>query len=182
MQRNIKRFKEASSEIEIGKISGAVGNFANTPAHLQDLICKELGISSTNISTQTLQRDRHANYMSVLAIIGSTLEKIAIEVRNSQRTEVREMMENFSSGQKGSSAMPHKRNPIASENITGIARVLRGYGKVIQNLVIDEKQMLANINLTQGVVFSQRVLTSLIEKGLSREEAYDIVQPLAIKS
>ncbi len=222
MQRNIKRFKKASKQIEIGKVSGAVGNFANTPAHIQDAICKELGIDSTNISTQTLQRDRHAEYISTIAIIGTTLEKIATEVRNSQRTEVREMMEYFDKGQKGSSAMPHKRNPIASENICGIARVLRGYvvpamennslwyerdishssveriilpdatalldyaltryGKVISKLIIDEEQMIANINLTQGVVFSQRVLSRLIEKGMSRENAYDTVQPLAIKA
>ncbi len=222
MQRNIKRFKEAANQIEQGKISGAVGNFANTPPKIQDSICEFLGIGSTNISTQTLQRDRHAEYISTLAIIGTTLEKIATEVRNSQRTEVREMMEYFDKGQKGSSAMPHKRNPIASENICGIARVLRGYvipamennslwyerdishssveriiipdatslvdyalgryNRVISNLIIDEEQMLNNINLTQGVVFSQRVLSKLIEKGLSREDSYDTVQPLAIKA
>ncbi len=222
MQRNIKRFNKAAKQVEIGKISGAVGNFANTPSHIQDAICEELGIDSANISTQTLQRDRHAEYVSVIAIIATTLEKIATEVRNSQRTEVREIMEYFDKGQKGSSAMPHKRNPIASENICGIARVLRGYvvpalennslwyerdishssveriilpdstslldyaltryGKVVKNLIIDEQQMMNNINLTQGVVFSQRVLSTLIEKGLSREESYDLVQPLAIKA
>ncbi len=222
MQRNIERFTKASKQIEIGKVSGAVGNFANTPGHIQDSICKELGIDSANISTQTLQRDRHAEYVSTIAIIGTTLEKIATEVRNSQRTEVREIMEYFDKGQKGSSAMPHKRNPIASENICGIARVLRGYvipamennslwyerdishssveriilpdatalldyaltryGNVVSKLIIDEEQMMANINLTQGVVFSQRVLSKLIEKGLSREESYDTVQPLAIKA
>ena len=222
MQRNIKRFKLASKEIEIGKVSGAVGNFVNSSAEIQDLVCKELKIASSNISTQTLQRDRHANYVSVLSIIGTTLEKIAFEVRNSQRTEVREMMENFSKGQKGSSAMPHKKNPIASENIIGISRMLRGYvvpamennalwyerdlshssverviipdatnlidyaltryGKVIDNLIIDEEQMMSNINLTQGVVFSQRILTSLIQKGMSREEAYDVIQPIAINA
>lgn len=222
MQRNIERFKKASKQIEIGKISGAVGNFANTPARIQDSICKELGIGSANISTQTLQRDRHAEYISTIAIIGTTLEKIATEVRNSQRTEIREMMEYFDKGQKGSSAMPHKRNPIASENICGIARVLRGYvipamennslwyerdishssveriilpdatslldyaltrySKVIENLIIDEEQMMNNINLTQGVVFSQRILSKLIESGISRELAYDTIQPLAIKA
>lgn len=222
MQRNIERFIKASKQIEFGKVSGAVGNFANTPAKIQDAICEELGIGSANISTQTLQRDRHAEYISTIAIIGTTLEKIATEVRNSQRTEVREMMEYFDKGQKGSSAMPHKRNPIASENICGIARVLRGYvvpamennslwyerdishssveriilpdatslldyaltryARVIGNLIIDEEQMMNNINLTQGVVFSQRVLSSLIEKGMSRELAYDTVQPLAIKA
>ncbi len=222
MQRNLERFTIASKQIEVGKVSGAVGNFANTPPHIQDKICDELGIDSSKISTQTLQRDRHAEYISTIAIIGTTLEKIAIEVRNSQRTEVREMFEFFDKGQKGSSAMPHKKNPIASENITGIARVLRGYvvpamennalwyerdishssveriiipdatnlidyalnryGNVIRKLIIDEQQMLENINLTKGVVYSQRVLTELINKGLSREEAYDLVQPLAIKA
>ncbi len=222
MQRNIKRFKLASKEIEVGKISGAVGNFVNSPAKIQDFVCKDLGIGSSKISTQIIQRDRHANYISTLSIIGSTLEKIAFEVRNSQRTEVMEMMESFSKGQKGSSAMPHKKNPIASENIIGIARLLRGYvipamennvlwyerdishssverviipdatnlldyaltryGKVIDNLVIDKEKMMDNINLTQGVIFSQRVLTSLIQKGMSREEAYDLIQPIAINA
>ncbi len=222
MKRNIDRFKHSSRQIEVGKISGAVGNFANTPIHIQDKICDELGLLSSKISTQTLQRDRHAEYISTIAIIGTTLEKIAIEIRHSQRTEVREMFEYFDKGQKGSSAMPHKRNPIASENITGIARVLRGYltpamennslwyerdishssvervilpdatnlldyaltrfGKVVENLIIDKDQMMNNINLTQGVVYSQRVLTELINKGLSREGAYDTVQPLALKA
>lgn len=222
MQRNIKRFKDASELVQTGKISGAVGNFANTPSHIQDAICDELGINSANISTQTLQRDRHSEYVSVIAIIGSTLEKIATEVRNSQRTEVGEMYEKFSKGQKGSSAMPHKMNPISSENIVGVARLLRGYviptmennslwyerdlshsavervvlpdttnlldyaltryANVIENLHIDTDRMLENINYTQGVVFSQRVLTTLIEKGMSREEAYDEVQPLALKA
>ncbi len=222
MQRNIERFEKSSRQIEVGKISGAVGNFANTPPHIQDAVCEELGLLSSKISTQTLQRDRHAEYISSIAIIASTLEKIAIEIRNSQRTEVREMFEYFDKGQKGSSAMPHKKNPITSENITGIARVLRGYlipamennslwyerdishssveriilpdatnlldyaltrfGNLVKNLIVDEEQMLNNINLTQGVVYSQRVLTELINQGLSREEAYDTVQPLAIKA
>lgn len=222
MQRNIERFIKASKMVEIGKISGAVGNFVNTPSRVQDFICNELGIDSANISTQTLQRDRHAEYISVIAIIGSTLEKIATEVRNSQRTEVGEMYEKFSKGQKGSSAMPHKMNPIASENIVGISRVLRGYvipalennslwyerdishssveriiipdatnlldyaltryGNVIENLYINTEKMLENINLTQGVIFSQRVLNKLIKNGMSREESYDFIQPLALKA
>jgi adenylosuccinate lyase len=127
MQRNISRFNIASKDVEIGKISGAVGNFANTPIRVQEFICDDLSIGSSKISTQTLQRDRHANYISTLAIIGTTIEKIATEIRNSQRTEVREMMEGFAKGQKGSSAMPHKRNPISSENLVGISRVLKGY-------------------------------------------------------
>ncbi len=125
--RHLERFKMVRREVEIGKISGAVGNFANTPPFVQDYVCKKLGIQSANISTQTLQRDRHANYMSELALIGATMEKIAVEIRHLQRTEVRELEEFFRKGQKGSSAMPHKRNPISSENITGCSRVLRGY-------------------------------------------------------
>jgi len=125
--RHIERFKAVRKELEMGKISGAVGNFANTPPEVQDYVCKAMGIGSSNISTQTLQRDRHANYMAEIALIGSTLEKIAVEIRHLQRTEVREAEEFFRKGQKGSSAMPHKRNPISSENIAGCSRVLRGY-------------------------------------------------------
>ncbi|MCF7926250.1 MAG: adenylosuccinate lyase [Candidatus Izimaplasma sp.] len=220
--RHLKRFKEVRNMIETGKISGAVGNFANTPPEVQDFVCNELGINSANISTQTLQRDRHADYMSVLALIGGTLEKIAVEIRHLQRTEVREVEEYFSEKQKGSSAMPHKRNPISSENITGGSRMLRGYMfsafeniplwherdishssvervvipdammlldymlnrymKVLDKLTVFEERMLENIYLTKGVIFSQRILTKLIDKGLSREKAYDTVQPLAMKS
>ncbi len=122
-----ERFATVRKEIEIGKISGAVGNFSNAPSFVQDYVCKNLGIESANISTQVLQRDRHANYIFVLNLISSTLEKMALEVRHLQRTEVREVEEFFSEKQKGSSAMPHKRNPIGSENICGCARVMRGY-------------------------------------------------------
>ena len=127
MRRNLERFKMSSQGVEIGKISGAVGNYANIDPFIQDYVCDKLGINSSNISTQTLQRDRHAFYISTISLIGSTLEKIGIEIRHLQRTEVREVEERFSNGQKGSSAMPHKRNPISSENISGCARVLRGY-------------------------------------------------------
>lgn len=127
INRQIKRFDDVCNDVETGKISGAVGTFANTSPDLQDYVCKKLKINSANISTQTLQRDRHAHYLSVVALIGSTLEKIGVELRHLQRTEVREVEEGFSKGQKGSSAMPHKRNPISSENIAGCARVLRGY-------------------------------------------------------
>jgi adenylosuccinate lyase len=220
--RHMKRFEEARKGIETGKISGAVGNFANTPPFVQDFVCEALGIESSNISTQTLQRDRHAHYMSVIALIGATMEKIAIEIRHLQRTEVREVEEHFNKGQKGSSAMPHKRNPISSENITGVARLLKGYmvsayenvplwherdishssvervifpdammlldyaldryRKVLSNLTVFPDQMLHNIYLTKGVIFSQRVLSKLIEQGESREEAYDHIQPLAMKA
>ena len=127
MKRNIERFKTASAGVEAGKMSGAVGNFANIPPFIQDYVCEKLGIHSANISTQVLQRDRHAYYVGTLALIASTLEQMAFEVRNLQRTEVREVEEAFRKGQKGSSAMPHKRNPISSENICGCARVMRGY-------------------------------------------------------
>ncbi len=222
MNRNLKRFREVRKEIEAGKISGAVGNFANTPPFVQDYVCEKLGITSANISTQTLQRDRHANYFSILALIGSTMEKIGVEIRHLQRTEVREVEESFGKGQKGSSAMPHKRNPITSENIAGCARVLRGYmitsyeniplwherdishssteriilpdatslldymfkryTRLLENLVVYEDNMIDNINKTKGVIFTQRVMTSLIQKGLPRETAYDTVQPLAMKA
>jgi adenylosuccinate lyase len=220
--RHIERFKLVRKEVEIGKISGAVGNFANTPPFVQDYVCEKMGIESSNISTQTLQRDRHANYMAELALIGASMEKIAVEIRHLQRTEVREVEEYFRKGQKGSSAMPHKRNPISSENIAGCARVLRGYmvasyeniplwherdishssveriimpdaimlldymlnryTKVLDTLTVFEERMLKNIYITNGVIFSQRILSKLIEKGLSREEAYDTVQPLSMKS
>lgn len=220
--RHMKRFSDARNDIEAGKISGAVGNFANTPPAVQDAVCASLGIQSANISTQTLQRDRHANYLFVLALIGATMEKIALEIRHLQRTEVREVEERFHVGQKGSSAMPHKRNPIASENITGVARMLKGYmvagfdniplwherdishssvervvlpdaiqlldyalhryATVLENLTVFEDRMKQNIALTHGVVFSQRVLTRLIEQGLSREDAYDLIQPLSMRA
>lgn len=127
MKRNIERFKFAAKGVECGKMSGAVGNFANIPPFIQDYVCEHLGIDSADISTQVLQRDRHAFYIATLAVIASTLEQMATEVRNAQRTEVREAEEAFRKGQKGSSAMPHKRNPISSENICGCARVMRGY-------------------------------------------------------
>lgn len=127
MRRNIDRFDFAARGVEVGKISGAVGNFANIPPFVQDYVCEKLGIDSANISTQVVQRDRHAFYMASIALIGATLEQMAFEIRNLQRTEVHEVEEAFGKGQKGSSAMPHKRNPISSENICGCARVLRGY-------------------------------------------------------
>jgi adenylosuccinate lyase len=127
INRQIERFQLVSKEVEVGKISGAVGTFAHTSPQLQDFVCEKLGLTSSNMSTQTLQRDRHAHYISVLALIASTLEKIGVELRHLQRTEVREVEEGFAKGQKGSSAMPHKRNPISSENIAGCARIIRGY-------------------------------------------------------
>lgn len=127
MARNIKRFEAAARGVEVGKISGAVGNFANIPPFVQDYVCEKLGIDSADISTQVIQRDRHAYYIATLALIGASIEQMAMEVRGLQRTEVHELEEAFGKGQKGSSAMPHKRNPIGSENMCGCARVLRGY-------------------------------------------------------
>lgn len=220
MKRNLERFKEAAKHIEAGKMSGAVGNFANIPPFIQDFVCEKLGIESANISTQVLQRDRHAYYMATLACIAASLEQMAFEIRNLQRTEVHELEETFSKGQKGSSAMPHKRNPISSENICGCARVMRGYmvtfyenvalwherdishssteriilpdatmlldymlnrfRGILENVVVYPQTMLENIYKTNGVIFAQRVMNALIEKGLPREEAYDTVQPIAM--
>lgn len=222
MKRNMDRFEAACAAVEAGKISGAVGTFANTPPQVQDYVCDKLGINSAAISTQTLQRDRHGQYFATLALIGASLEKMATEIRHLQRTEVREVEEYFRKGQKGSSAMPHKRNPISSENICGCARVLRGYmltsyeniplwherdishssaerliapdatalldymltrfNGILANLTVFEDNMLENINKTYGVIFSQRFMLKLIEKGWTREQAYDTVQPNAIKS
>ncbi len=222
MQRNIKRFKEAAHGVEVGKISGAVGNFANIPPFVQDYVCEKLGIDSANVSTQVIQRDRHAYYMATLAVIGASLEQMAMEIRSLQRTEVHEVEESFGKGQKGSSAMPHKRNPISSENICGCARVLRGYMAtayenvalwherdishsateriimpdatilldymlnrmmgILENLVVFEEQMKANIYRTNGVIFAQRVMNALIDKGFAREKAYDTVQPVAMRA
>jgi len=222
MLRNRERFLLAARDVEVGKLSGAVGTFANIPPEVEAYTCEKLGLAAAPISTQTLQRDRHAFYMSTLALIGSSMEKMAVEVRHLQKSETREAEERFYEGQKGSSAMPHKRNPIGSENITGCARVLRGYmvtafeniplwherdishssaeriiipdgtilldymlsrfANLIDNLVVYEDNMLENINKTFGLVFSQRLLLMLIEKGLVREEAYDTVQPLAMKA
>ena len=222
MKRNIERFQYARQGVEAGKMSGAVGNFANIPPFIQDYVCERLGIASADISTQVLQRDRHAFYIATLAIIASTLEQMAFEVRNLQRTEVREAEEAFRKGQKGSSAMPHKRNPISSENICGCARVMRGYMSascenvalwherdishssteriilpdatelldymlcrfkgVLENLTVYPETMLQNIWRPRGVIFAQRVMNALIGKGLTREQAYDTVQPIAMKA
>ncbi|NIR48041.1 adenylosuccinate lyase, partial [candidate division KSB1 bacterium] len=127
MKRNLERFEKAAENVEFGKMSGSVGTFANIPPEVEASVCEELGLSPAPISTQTLQRDRHADYISTLALIGSTMEKMAVEIRHLQRSEVREAEEFFRKGQKGSSSMPHKRNPVSSENISGCSRVLRGY-------------------------------------------------------
>lgn len=222
MKRNLERFERAASDVEFGKMSGSVGTFANIPPEVEEYVCERLGLQPAPISTQTLQRDRHAQYLSTLALIGSTMEKMAVEVRHLQRSEVREAEEFFRKGQKGSSSMPHKRNPVSSENISGCSRVLRGYmvsayeniplwherdishssveriilpdatilldymlnrfSGVIEKLTIFEDNMEQNIYKTYGLTFSQRVLHKLIDTGMSREKAYDTVQPLAMKA
>ncbi len=222
MKRNLERFNEAAERVEFGKLSGAVGTYANIDPFVEEYVCKHLGLSPAPLSTQTLQRDRHAAYMSVLALIATSIEKFATEIRGLQKTETREVEELFRKGQTGSSAMPHKRNPIASENMSGMARVMRGYmvtayenvslwherdishssaeriilpdatialdymlnrfSNVVKNLTVNTENMKRNIDKTYGVIFSQRVLLALIDKGLSREEAYGIVQPLAMEA
>jgi adenylosuccinate lyase len=222
LKRIKTEFLAAAKNVEVGKLSGAVGNFANIPPQIEESVCQDLGISYADISTQVIQRDRHAAYMSCLSLIASQLEKMALEVRHLARQEVKEAEEAFTKGQKGSSAMPHKRNPISSENICGCARVIRGYmltsyenialwherdishssteriilpdatelldymlvrfKGILENLVVYPDKMLKDIYLTKGVIFAQRVLYALMEKGLVREEAYDTVQPIAMKA
>ncbi len=220
-KRNIDRLEHAIASISTGKISGAVGTFDHLSPKVEEYVCEKLGLQPEPVATQVVQRDRHAEFLSTIAVIGSTLEKIAVEIRHLQRTEVLEAEEYFSKGQKGSSAMPHKRNPIISERITGIARILRGNAlagfenvalwherdishssveriilpdscialdyalslaiKLVDNLIIYPENMLKNLELTRGLIFSQTVLLKLVEKGLTREESYKIVQDSAMK-
>lgn len=222
MKRNLERFKMASRDVEFGKISGAVGTYANIDPFVESYVCEKLGLQPAPISTQTLQRDRHAFYMSALALIATSIEKFAVEIRGLQKSETREVEEFFAKGQKGSSAMPHKRNPIGSENMTGMARVIRGYmttayenvplwherdishssaeriilpdatialnymlnrfGNIVKNLTVYPENMKRNMDRTLGLIYSQRVLLALIDKGMSREEAYDTVQPRAMEA
>lgn len=166
MQRNKKRFKLAAKEVEVGKISGAVGNFANVSSKIQDLVCKELKLHSAKISTQILQRDIYANYLHTIALIGTLLEKIAVEIRTLQRTEIAEVEEKFFETQKGSSAMPHKRNPISSENITGIARVLRSYVyPAYENIILWNERDISHSSV-ERIIFPDA--TTLIEYALKK--------------
>jgi adenylosuccinate lyase len=220
-KRNIERLQRAIDIIGVGQISGAVGTFEHLSPKVEEFVCTKMGLKPAPVSTQVIQRDRHAEFLTTLAIIGATLEKISIEVRHLQRTEVLEAEEYFSKGQKGSSAMPHKRNPIVSERITGLARILRSNSiaalenvalwherdishssveriivpdscigldymldlmvKLISNLLIYPENMIKNLNLTRGLVFSQTILLKLVTKGISREDAYRIVQDSAMK-
>lgn len=220
-KRNIERLKRAINIISVGQISGAVGTFEHLSPFVEEFVCKKFELKPAPVSTQVIQRDRHAEFLTTLAIIGATLEKISIEIRHLQRTEVLEAEEYFSKGQKGSSAMPHKRNPIVSERITGLARVLRSNSiaalenvalwherdishssveriivpdscialdymldlmvKLITKLLIYPDNMIRNLNLTRGLIFSQVVLLKLVNKGITREEAYQLVQTSAMK-
>jgi adenylosuccinate lyase len=220
-QRQRQRLMQAREEIAVGKLSGAVGTFAHLPPEVEARVCAKLGLKPAAVSTQIIQRDRHAEYFLTLALIGASVEKISLEIRHLQRTEVREAEEAFGKGQKGSSAMPHKRNPILSENLCGLARVLRGNAlaalenvalwherdishssverviapdstvlldfmlarltRLLTNLQVYPEQMLANLNLTRGLVFSQSLLLALIKTGLGRDEAYRLVQRPAMQ-
>lgn len=222
MKRNLERFRRAADGVQFGKMSGAVGTYANLDPFVEQFVCDKLGIKPAPISTQTLQRDRHAEYMATLALIATSLDKFATEIRALQKSEFREVEEPFAKGQKGSSAMPHKRNPIGCENISGLARVIRGhmisayedvplwherdishssveriilpdatmllnymlnrFGNIVKNLTVFPENMKRNMRSTYNVPFSGRVMTKLIDKGFSREQAYDTVQPRAMQA
>lgn len=221
-ERNIERLKRAITTISAGKISGAVGTYANIDPDVEAYVCAKLGLQPARVSTQVLQRDRHAEFMTTLAVAGSSLEKFATEIRNLQRTDILEAEEYFKKGQKGSSAMPHKRNPITTERISGMARILRGnalaamenvtlwherdishssverviipdsttvldymlykFTNIMENLIVYPENMKKNLDRTHGLVFSQRVLLALVDKGLTRERAYELVQRNAMRS
>lgn len=221
MKRNQERFEHAAKGVEAGKISGAVGTFAEVDPQVEAYVCQKLGLRPQEISTQVLPRDLHAEYVAAIALVGTALENMATEVRSLQRTEIHEVEEHFAKGQKGSSAMPHKRNPIGSENICGCARVLRGnvvtayedvtlwherdishssaermilpdstalldymlhrFGKIIKNLDVFPDRMKHNMDETLGLIYSGRVLLKLVNSGMTREDAYDLIQRYTAK-
>ena len=222
MRRHRHRLEEARSTVAAGKVSGAVGSYATIPPQIEERVCARLGLAVAPVSNQIIQRDRHAQFVTTLALVAASLEKFATEIRSLQRTEVREVEEPFGEGQTGSSAMPHKKNPELSERVCGLARLIRGYAVtamenvalwherdishssaerlilpdscaaldyildlftgVMAGLKVYPKRMMANIEMTRGLVFSQRVLLALVERGLSRERAYQIVQRCAMRS
>lgn len=222
MERNLERLGRAKERIGFGKISGAVGTFAHLSPAVEAYVCRKCGLQPAPISNQVIQRDRHAEFFTTLALIATSVEKIAVEIRHLQRTEVSEAEEPFGEGQKGSSAMPHKRNPIGSENLSGLARVVRGNAlasledvalwherdishssverviapdstilldymldrvtRLIDQLVVYPQNMKTNLEKTRGMIFSEGVLLKLVQKGLSREEAYALVQKVAFRS
>ncbi len=221
LRRGQQRLAAALEQVTVGKISGAVGTHATVPPQIEEFVCESMGLGVAAVSSQIVQRDRHAYFITTLALLGSSLEKMAQEIRHLQRTELSEAFEPFAAGQQGSSAMPHKRNPELCERICGLARVLRGFAvtamenvalwherdishssaeriiipdactllhymlhiftNVMSGLQVDEERMLANLNMTGGLVFSQRVLLALIDKGVGRQEAYKMVQRNAKK-
>ncbi len=221
LRRGQQRLAAAIEQVTVGKISGAVGTHASVPPQIEEFVCEQLGLGVAPVSSQIVQRDRHAHFVTTLALIGSSLEKMAQEIRHLQRTEVSEAFEPFGAGQQGSSAMPHKRNPELCERICGLARILRGFAvtsmenvalwherdishssaeriiipdactllhymlhifnNVMSGLQVDEERMLTNLNMTGGLIFSQRILLALIEKGVGRQEAYQMVQRNAKK-
>ena len=221
-KRHLDRLQVVQREISVGKISGAVGTFANVDPSVERYVCRKLGLKAAPISTQIIQRDLHASYLTTLALIGASLEKLATEIRNLQRTEIHEVEEPFGRGQKGSSAMPHKKNPVTCERVAGLARLLRGYSVaamenialwherdithssvervilpdasitldymlqtmtwVTSGLIVRKDRMYENLMCTQGIVFSGQVLLRLMEQGLSRTQAYEMVQRLALQA
>lgn len=222
IERDIERFEHAAAGVECGEISGAVGTYANVPPEVEQSVVEELGLNSQPVTSQILPRDLHAEYIAALALIATSLEEFATEIRSLQRSEIHEVEEHFNVGQKGSSAMPHKRNPIGSENICGMARVLRGniitayedvalwherdishssaervilpdttigldymlnrFNRILTNLDVFPETMKENMKRTYGLIYSQRLLLKLINTGMSREQAYDMVQKLTAKS
>lgn len=222
MRRNLGRVQKAKETISYGKISGSMGTFANIPIEVEEIACKLLDLKPAKISSQIIQRDRYAEYMSTLAVVASTIEKIATQIRHYQRTEVREAEEFFHEGQKGSSSMPHKRNPVLSENLCGLTRLIRGnaivslenvalwherdishssneriilpdsniamdfmlsrLNNILSNLVVYKENMLKNLNLTNGVIYSQRIMLMLVERSAKKAKAYEVVQKNAMKS
>ncbi len=222
MRRNLARLERAAETMRVGKLSGAVGNYGAIDPFVEKHVCEKLGLEPASVSTQVLQRDRHAELMCAIAIAGASLEKIATEVRHCQRTELREAEEPFGKGQKGSSTMPHKRNPVKSENVCGLARVLRGYAVtamedvalwherdishssaeriiipdgttlldymlervdfIISGLIVHPENMLRSMDMSHNLVYAQRAMLALVERGMLRETAYDLVQRLAMRS
>lgn len=222
MKRNVERLKDAKRTIAVGKISGSVGTYANVEPYVEEYVCGKMGLKPARISSQIIQRDRHAFYLNMIAITGATLEKIALEIRGLQKTEIGELQEYFGKGQTGSSSMPHKKNPIICERLCGLARVLRANAhasienvalwherdishssveriivpdstilldymlekaaSLVENLVVNKEKMLKNMDLSGGHIYSQRLLLELIKKGLTRIEAYDMVQATALEA
>lgn len=221
-ERNIERLKRAIEVVSVGQISGAVGTFANIDPRVEEYVCEHMGLKPALVSTQVIQRDRHAEFLTTLALIATSLDKFATEIRHLQKTEVFEVMEDFAKGQKGSSAMPHKRNPITCERVCGLARVLRGniipaledavlwherdiahssvermilpdstsllyymlkkFIWIVNTMHVNKEQMMENVNKTLGLVFSQRLMLSMVNKGVMRDTAYPIVQENALKA